>query len=149
MPYHAESIEIKFTTTCHLLINNAGSGRWKMLGAKTMQMNFYYALQFTKIPQSLGPNGKEAEISVQTTTAEKRVAENVCSKFKADDVFCRNDYLLNQCRCYKISYVRRRKVFFSPTNTAEFEGKIWQMRTKQNIIFCCYFYCFRQQLNAC
>jgi len=32
-------------------------------------------MQFTQIPESLGPNGGEAEISVQITTSEKEVAE--------------------------------------------------------------------------
>jgi len=49
-----------------------------------------HLLQFTQIPL----RGEEAEISVQTTTSEKEIAEKVCSKFKSNDVFCRHDYFL-------------------------------------------------------
>jgi len=60
-------------TTCHLVINNAGSGRWKLLGAKNKPDE--HLLQFTQIQQSLGPSTEEVEISVQTTTSEKGVTK--------------------------------------------------------------------------
>jgi len=46
-----------------------------VLGAKNKADE--HLLQFTQIMQSLGPSVDEVEISVQTTTSEKEVAEKI------------------------------------------------------------------------
>jgi len=51
----------------------------EVLGAKN-KADEYNMLQFTQIPQLLGPNGEEAEMSMQTTTSEKGVAEKSLQK---------------------------------------------------------------------
>jgi len=99
-----------------------------------------YLLDFILIPQSLlgGPVGRRQRFQCKQPHLKKELLKKVCSKFKSDEVFCRNDCLLKPPNsAVAIRYLRPKAntIFAPPTKTAD--GKC--ERSKRKFILLLFF----------